>query len=379
MASINIKRALEKLIVKELKPNRVLLLLGARRVGKTYLINNIIKRYKKTSILLNGEDMDIHQLLANRSAAHYRNVIGRKKLLVIDEAQSVPNIGKVLKLMVDELKGLKIMVTGSSAFDLLNLSGEPLTGRLRTLYLYPVAQMELTAQQDLLVTKQQLEERLVFGSYPEIFRLDDLEEKMWYLIELMRAYLLRDILAIEGVRMTFRMLDLLRLLAYQVGNEVSYEELGKQLGMSKNTVFKYMDLLSKVFIIFKLEGYSKNLRKEISKSSKWYFYDNGIRNALINNFNLLALRDDVGNLWENYLISERLKRNHYKQILSRYYFWRTYDLQEIDIIEESSGQLNAWEIKWGAKRARVPIAFGKAYPKTPFGVINRENYLNWIG
>jgi len=300
-------------------------------------------------------------------------------MLVIDEAQNIPEIGKILKLIVDHVDGIKIIATGSSMFDLSNKLGEPLVGRKTTLFMFPLAQMEFSDYENSFATHSKLEERLIFGSYPELENFSTWELKKKYLKELISSFLLKDILAFEGLRNADKIFDLLRLIAFQIGREVSLQELGRQLGMSKNTVEKYLDLLSKVFVIFRIKGYSKNLRKEITKYDRWYFYDNGIRNAIINNFNRIELRPDIGDLWENYLAYERIKYQNYKHIDCRNFFWRTYDQQEIDWVEESPNQLAGYEFKWNPKKTnKVPPAWKKAYPNASYQIINKSNYLEWI-
>ncbi|MES2446909.1 MAG: DUF4143 domain-containing protein [Bacteroidota bacterium] len=373
---IVIKRHLEAVLRNNIGKNKVLLIFGTRRVGKTWLIEDLLNNDNRAKLLLNGEDQDVQALLANRSKANYARVLGDTTLLAIDEAQAIPEIGKVLKLMIDSFKQLTIIASGSSAFDLSNQTGEPLTGRSLTYNLFPIAQLELN--ENLLQTKQNLEERLIFGSYPEVFKIPTLKEKTIYLNELVRSYLLKDVLIYEQVQNAAKLLELLKLIAFQVGSEVSTDELSKTLSISKNTIVRYMDLLSKVFIIYKVGGYSSNLRKEVTKSSKWYFYDNGIRNALINDFRLLALRNDHGLLWENYCLAERIKRNHYLQNNAQYYFWRTYDQQEIDLVEETNGNLLAIDFKYGKGKKKVPTFFAKNYPNIPFDIINTENYLDFI-
>lgn len=366
-------------LTRSLKPQKVTLLLGARRVGKSVLIEKYLSKYKRPYLFLNGEDEDAQQLLAQKTIANYRRVLDGTDLLVIDEAQNIPEIGKKLKLMIDNIKGLKILVTGSSAFDILNISGEPLTGRNNIVYLYPLWQKELN--ENALQTKQNLEERLIYGSYPELWSLPDLISRKQYLLNLVNSYLLKDILIIDGIRNPSIISGLLKLIAYQIGKEVSYNELGNALGISKNTVEKYLNLLTKVFVLIKVTAYSNNLRKEIVKSQRWYFTDNGIRNALIGDFNPLALRrdDEKGQLWENYLFMERLKKNDYTEQNIEYHFWRTYDQQEIDLIEINNKAISAFEFKYSSKKTpKVPVAFAKAYPKAKFKVINEKNYLDWI-
>jgi hypothetical protein len=365
--------------MKKLVANKVLVLLGARRIGKTVFIGQVLEKLDEPYLLLNGEDVTTADVLKKRSVENYRRLLGNKKVLVIDEAQKIPEIGQILKLVVDEIKGIKIIVTGSSTFDLNDKLGEPLTGRKITFNMYPLAQIEFSKTENLIQTKDNLEERLVFGSYPELIHHKTKEEKTEYLKEIVNSYLLKDILTFENIRNSSKLLDLLRLLAFQVGKEVSYHELGTQLSMSKNTVERYMDLLSKVFIIYKLQGFSRNLRKEITKSSKWYFYDNGIRNTLIANHNPLNLRDDIGELWESYLLSERIKYQSYTGMLVNNYFWRTYQQQEIDWIEDRGGKLHAYEVKWNPdKKIKPPSAWFETYPKASFEGVNQDNYLDWV-
>ena len=374
------KRAVFDNFNKKVLPNKVLILLGARRVGKTELIKNYLKTVPvETYLQLNGEDINDANLLQERSVANYKRLLANIDLLVIDEAQTIPEIGLILKLIVDSIEGIKIIATGSSVFDLNNTLGEPLVGRKNTMYLFPLAQMEFSIQENYKQTTENLEERLLFGGYPELVHYEDWEEKKEYLYEIINSYLLKDILVFEGIKQADKIYNLLRLIAYQVGKEVSLQELGNQLQMSKNTVDTYLDLLSKVFIVFKVEGFSRNLRKEIVKSSRWYFYDNGIRNGLINNFNRLENRTDVGDLWENYLAVERIKKQNYQKITTNNYFWRTYDQQELDWLEDQGNELAGFEFKWNEnKKSKIPTAFGKAYPDATFEVINKQNYLDFI-
>jgi predicted AAA+ superfamily ATPase len=374
------KRAVFDNFSKKVLPNKVLILLGARRVGKTELIKNYLENIPKKDYLhLNGEDIDDASLLKVRSVANYKRLLANTKLLVIDEAQTIPEIGLILKLIVDSIDGIKVIATGSSVFDLSNKLGEPLVGRKNTIYLFPLAQIEFSEHENYKETTSKLQERLLFGSYPELEKYTDWTEKISYIKEIINAYLLKDILIFEGIKQADKILDLLKLIAFQVGKEVSLQELARQLGISKNTVESYLDLLSKVFVIYKVTGFSRNLRKEITKSNRWYFYDNGIRNGIINNFTLLENRTDVGELWENYLACERIKKQNYRNSNVTNYFWRTYDQQELDWLEEQNGNLNGFEFKWNEKRkSKIPTAFAKAYPDASFEVINRENYLDFI-
>ncbi|WP_428655466.1 ATP-binding protein [Runella sp.] len=375
---MEIIRLLEKTLLNRLVPNKVQLIFGTRRVGKTFLLNRIVSKTSYKNLVLQGEDIDVQQVLGQRSIANYQRLLGDTELLVIDEAQAIPEVGKVLKLIVDNFEGIRVIVTGSSAFDLANLSGEPLTGRASFHELYPIAQQELLPFENALQTIQNVEDRLLFGSYPELWNLPLGAAKAEYLKDMVNSYLLKDIMAYEGIRNSSKIRDLLRLIAFQLGKEVSMDELGKQLQMSKNTVEKYLDLCTKVFILKKVEAFSRNLRKEITKSARWYFWDVGVRNALINDFRPLVIRTDVGELWENYLISERLKVLKYTSSLSETFFWRTYDQQEIDWIEIKDGRIDAYEFKWQKKQAKIPKAFAEAYPEASFTVIHRENYLSFV-
>ncbi|MDD2387697.1 MAG: ATP-binding protein [Bacteroidales bacterium] len=358
----------------------MLVLLGARRTGKTFFIKELIENYiTEPYILLNGEDMAVAEIFKIRTVENFKALVGSKKLLIIDEAQKLPEIGRALKLMIDTIEGLKIIAIGSSVFDLSNKLGEPLTGRKWDYYMYPFSQSEYSLTENLIETKSRLEQRLIFGSYPELLQYKSSNEKASYLNELINSYLFRDILEYDGIRNSDKILHILTLIAFQIGKEVSLEEIGRKVGISRNTVEKYLDLLSKVFVIFKLRGFSRNLRNEITKTSRWFFYDNGIRNALISNFNSLTLRNDIGELWENYLISERIKYQYNNNIFVNNYFWRTYQQQEIDLIEEKDGKLYAYEIKWNLhKKVKIPKSWKNAYPDSEFTVINRDNYLEWI-
>ncbi|WP_276980304.1 ATP-binding protein [Flavobacterium filum] len=373
------KRAVLADFQSKLKPNKVLILLGARRVGKTQLIKKYLENADEKVLQLNGEDVNDARLLEERSLANYSKLLQNISLLVIDEAQNITDIGLILKFIVDTIDGIKVIATGSSMFDLANKLGEPLVGRKSTLYLFPLAQLEFLQFENYKQTTENLETRLLYGGYPELTHYESWDEKKDYLKEIVNAYLLKDILIFEGIKNADKIYDLLRLIAFQIGKEVSLQELGNQLQMSKNTVERYLDLLSKVFILFKVEGFSRNLRKEITKSSRWYFYDNGIRNAIINNFTSLNNRTDVGDLWENYLASERMKKQAYQKMSKHNYFWRTYDQQELDWLETEAETINAFEFKWSEnKKSKIPIAFAKAYPEATFEVINKQNYLEFI-
>lgn len=381
MRENHITRALLDEFRRRVKPGKVLTLLGARRVGKTELITRYLaERDHNDYLLLNGEDQLTVNEFEERSVTNFQRIIGRRKLLVIDEAQKIPDIGVKLKRIVDHIQGVAVIAVGSSLFDLSNKLGEPLVGRGTNLHLYPLAQMEFASKEDYLTTKAKLDERLIFGGYPELIEYATWQEKERYLRELVNAYLLRDLLEYEGIKKAEKIMDLLRLVAFQIGKEVNIDELANNLkGISRNTVESYLDLLSKVFILYNVRGFSRNLRKEVTKMSRWYFYDNGIRNAIINNFNRLDQRSDTGDLWENYLMAERMKHLDYTHWFINRYFWRTYDQQEIDLVEEEAGQLRGYEFKFNPKRkAKVPGGWKRAYPDGRFDVIHTDNYLEFI-
>lgn len=371
-------RTLTKNIVAKLQPNKVVLIFGARRVGKTMLVKSILAEMKEPVLVLNGEDINVHDKLSVRTIENYKQIFGSYKFLYIDEAQKIPEIGQKLKLMIDEIEGLKIIVSGSSSFDINKNTGEPLTGRKYTFNLYAFSEAEFNQIENNISKIDKIRERLVFGNYPELIHIPDKVDKIDYLNEMISSYLLKDILVYENIKNSQKIFNLLRLIAFQIGGEVSMQELGNQLGISKNTVAKYLDLLSKVFILHKVEGFSRNLRKEITKNSRWYFLDNGIRNAVIANFNPIASRNDIGQLWENYMISERIKYQNSNRISSNNYFWRTYEQQEIDWVEEREGKLFGYEFKWKDKKVKIPSQWKIAYPEATFEVINSNNFLNWL-
>ena len=375
---IYLVRELSNLILNKLQPNKVVILYGAGRVGKTMLVKEILANVNEPILRLNGDDINVHDKLSIRSIENYKQILGTYKLLYIDEAQKIPEIGLKLKLMIDEIEGLRIIISGSSSFDIHKNDGEPLTGRKYTFTLYTLSENEYTQIENNINKMDKIRERLVFGNYPELLHLPDRQDKVDYLNEMISSYLLKDILVYEHIKNSQKIFNLLRLIAFQIGGEVSLQELGIQLGISKNTVEKYLDLLSKVFILHKVEGFSRNLRKEITKNSRWYFLDNGIRNAVIANFNPLHARNDIGALWENYMISERLKYQEYKRISSNNYFWRTYEQQEIDWVEERDGSLFGYEFKWKEEKVKIPTQWKSAYPDASFELININNFSEWL-
>ena len=373
-----IARTLQAKIEERLAPGKAVLIYGARRVGKTILLKEIFNKIEGKKMLLIGEDMDVQNMLQNRSVHHYRQLFEGMNLLAIDEAQSIPEIGSVIKLIIDEIPHIQVIATGSSSFDLLNKIGEPLVGRASQFLLTPFSIREIAQKQNGMELRQNLENRIVYGSYPEVVGMTSNTIKEEYLRDIVNAYLLKDILAIYGLRNTAKMNRLLQLVAFQIGSEVSYEELGKQLGMHRETVEKYLDLLSKVFVVYKLGAFSRNMRKEVSKAGKWYFYDNGIRNAIIGDFKDANSRMDMGKLWENFFITEKLKDNQNHLLHCQFHFWRTYDQQEIDLIEEKNEVINAYEMKWGKKLPKAPAGFMKTYTGADFNVVNPDNYLEFL-
>ncbi|MBS3905119.1 MAG: ATP-binding protein [Simkania sp.] len=358
-------------------PGKVVIIFGPRRVGKTTLLKKYLEN-ETNYLFVTGEDVFVRDFLSSSSIDKLKDFIGNKTLLVVDEAQYIPDIGVNLKLIVDHLPYVRVIATGSSTFDLAKQIGEPLTGRKYVLRMYPIAQLELSHLENPAQTQAHLENRLIYGSYPEVIIFGSDAQRQEYLHELISAYLLKDILAFEGVQKSKKLIDLLILLAFQIGKEVSHSELGTQLSMNKTTVEKYLDLLEQVFVLVNIRGFSRNLRKEVTKTSRYYFCDNGIRNGLINNFNLCHRRDDVGALWENYLVMERLKKQHYLKLLTRNFFWRTYDQKELDWVEEREGRLSGYEFKWGDSSANAPKLWLETYPESSFECINTVNYLKFI-
>jgi len=364
---------------KLITPGKVAVIYGARRVGKTTLVQKFLEAQDAERVLfVNGDDIVVRQYLESQSISKLQDFVGDHSLLVVDEAQHIQKIGLNLKIIVDHMPHVKIIATGSSSFDLAKDVGEPPTGRKFVLPLFPLAQMEISRIEKRHETEANLESRLIYGSYPEVVTTRDNAKREDYLREIISSYLLKDILQLEGIRYADKLVRLLQLLAFQLGSEVSITELGRQLGMSKNTVERYVDLLEKVFVIYRRIGFSRNLRKEITKNPRFYFFDNGIRNALIGNFNPLAIRNDLGELWENYIVTERYKRQEYVRQTTNAYFWRTYDKKEIDLVEEGKGELWGYEIKWKNAPVKIPRDWSTGYPTAGFSVIHRENYLEFI-
>ncbi len=363
-----------------LKDNRALIIYGPRRVGKTTLLQNFLSKTSLKYKLDSGDNIRIQDLLGSQDFPRILEYAQGYELIVLDEAQFIPNIGMGIKILVDQVHGLKVIATGSSSFDLANQVGEPLTGRKTTLTLYPVAQLELETQHNRYEFKQKLEEYLIFGSYPEVLTAKTREEKIQILEELVNSYIFKDIFALQQVKGSKVLLDLLKLLAFQVGNEVSLNELATNLSIDVKTVGRYLDLLEKAFIIMRFTAFSRNLRSEVVSTSKYFFFDNGIRNAVISQFNALDLRNDIGGLWENFLMMERMKKRSYKNIHGYSYFWRTYGQKEIDLIEEREGKIFPYEFKWSSKSKILSLKeWITAYPKAEkLLIVTPDNYLDFI-
>ena len=356
---------------------KVVVLMGARQTGKTSLVKKLLADFDGNAVFLNADRVEVRRKLTDPSLAVLREVAGGKKLLVIDEAQRIRNIGLTLKIFADELPEIQVIATGSSSFDLANEIKEPLTGRKWEYTLFPIAWRELVAATSTLEAREQLESRLIYGMYPEVINQQGQEREV--LLSLSGSYLYKDIFEFRGVRKPELLEKLLQALALQLGSEVSYNELSQLLGIDKNTVSSYLELLEKSFIVFRLMPLSRNLRNEISSNRKVYFYDNGIRNAVLENFSPLTLRQDTGALWENFLISERWKFNNYSQHHGKRYFWRTKTQQEIDYVEESNGVFRAWEFKWGQHaRYRFPKSFIESYGPATTEIVTPSNFEDFF-
>lgn len=373
-----IKRKLQEVIENKLFKGKAVILIGARQVGKSTLFRYIAEGQHQQVLLLNCDEPEVKEMLSGINTPELKMLIGANHIVMIDEAQRVPEVGLTLKRITDNFPEVQLLVTGSSSFELQNNLNEPLTGRKYEYYLYPISTAELNDSRGLLAVKQMLEARLIFGSYPDVVNHTDEAKEL--LMNIAGSYLYKDLLSIDQIRRPVLLDKLLVALALQIGSEVSYNELAQTIGTDNKTVEKYIDLLEKCFVVFRLNAFNRNLRTELKKSKKIYFYDNGIRNAIIQNFAPLSLRQDVGALWENFFISERIKANHYAGRYSRNYFWRTTQQQEIDYIEESDGNFTAFEMKWNPNKRQTnfPSAFLNTYPVKETVVITPENYLDWL-
>jgi len=370
-----INRILQKTVEKELFKGKLIVIYGARQVGKTTLVKQILEKYKGN--YFNCETLSTQDALSKPEPRLIKDFLGDARVIVLDEAQKINDIGTILKILIDAYPEMQIIATGSSSFDLANKINEPLTGRARIFTLYPFSLGEIKGDKGLIEVEPIIEKSMIFGLYPEIF-LSDREKAVNDLEGLVSSYLFKDVLSFEKIKKSGIVVKLLQLLALQIGNEVSYTELSKKLGVSRPTIETYIDILEQCFIIFKINSFSRNLRSELSKSIKIYFYDLGIRNALIRNFNPLDIRGDVGALWENFCIAERMKYNHYNNNYVNRFFWRTYTQKEIDYIEEKEGKLLTYEFKWNKNKAKIPFQFLETYKNSEFKVVTKDNYFEFL-
>jgi predicted AAA+ superfamily ATPase len=356
---------------------KVIILIGPRQVGKTTLIKHIANQSGLDHLFLDADDAVVRQLISQPDTTKLKQIVGNYKLVVIDEAQRISDIGLVAKIMIDQFKDVQLILSGSSSFELTQQLNEPLTGRKFTFHLWPISWNEFEKHVGYVKSEQWLETRLIYGFYPDVIIQDELKERI--MKELADSYLFKDVLIYGKIRKPELLNQLLQALAYQCGQEVNYKELSDLIKIDAKTVSQYIELLEKSFVIFKLTSFSRNLRNEIKTSKKLYFYDNGIRNALIGNFDPLNARNDVGQLWENFLVSERLKLNDYNQSNSKMYFWRTKQQQEIDLIEVDRNHIKAFEFKWNPlKKVQIPKTFTNEYG-TETSIVNRENFRAFLG
>lgn len=378
MGIIMITRKLQSLIESRMFKGKAIVVIGARQVGKSTLFDMILEKSNKPTIKLNCDEPEVREMLSAINTQELKLLIANNKIVVIDEAQRVQGIGMTLKRITDNFPDVQLLVTGSSSFELQNKLNEPLTGRKFEYHLYPISTSEIMDANGLLSVKQTLESRLIFGSYPDIISHTDNAKEL--LSNLSGSYLYKDLLNLDGIRRPALLGKLLTALALQVASEVSYNELAQTVGTDNKTVEKYIDLLEKCYVIFRLNGFSRNLRTELKKSKKVYFYDNGIRNAILQNFAPLSLRQDMGALWENFIISERIKANQYSGRYVNNYFWRTTQQQEIDYIEECDGRFTLFEMKWNPKKANTqfPKTFLAEYDVKDAAVITPDNWIKWV-
>lgn len=377
---MKVARFIENGIIKSIRnSDKIIIIYGARQVGKTTLVKSIISKLKLKTLEINADEEKYLDILSSRDYERMKSLINGFELLFIDEAQRIPNIGINLKILYDHNPKIKIVATGSSSFELADKISEPLTGRCRLYNLYPLSFLELKKKNSEFELKRKTDECLIFGSYPEILTAISLSEKEKLLKDIERTYLYKDSLSLASVKYPLKLKDLLKLLSFQIGNEVSLTELAQRLALSRDAVENYLDLLEKSFIVFRLRGFSRNLRKEIRKMDKIYFYDLGVRNAVVDNFKPVKDRNDLGSLWENFIIAERLKYREYKNLSFSPYFWRTHTGAEIDLIEEGQGKIYGYEIKYSHKKAKKPLSFLNTYENSSFQTINQENFLRFIG
>ena len=372
------KRSYEPLS-EYLQAGKALLVYGPRRVGKTTLLQNFLKSTHLKYKLDSGDNIRTQQLLGSQDFSQILAYVEGYELLVIDEAQNIPNIGMAVKIIVDQRPDIRVILTGSSSFELAGQVGEPLTGRKQTLTLYSLSHSELLSSYNRFELNEKLEDFLVYGSYPEVIQASTYKQKVEAITEISNSYLVKDILAFDRVKNSKVLLDLLKLLAFQVGSEVSLSEVGTKIGVDYKTVQRYLDLLEKAFVVIRLGGFSRNLRNEVTNKAKYYFLDNGIRNSLIAQFNGISQRNDIGQLWENFIFIERLKHRTYQSIYANMYFWRTYQQQEIDLVEDRDGKLHGYEIKWSlSKTPKAPHQWAETYSNSSYTIVTPDNYQNFI-
>jgi predicted AAA+ superfamily ATPase len=372
---MNIKRILKTTLIEQFNSGKAIVLIGPRQVGKSTLIREILKQQEY--LFLDGDDFKVQQQLIEPNTNYLKRLIGDKKIVFIDEAQRIKNIGITSKIIIDQFKEVQLILSGSSAFELNNEINEPLTGRKWEYNLYPISFQELEQTIGFSEVSKQLEQRIIYGMYPDALNYIGKEKEV--LENLINSYLYKDILMLSGIKKADVLQKLTQALALQIGNEVSYNELSQLIGVNKETISSYIDLLEKAYVLFRVNPFSRNLRNEIKTNRKIYFYDTGLRNALISNFNQLELRQDKGALWENFLISERLKHLKYHKLYTKTYFWRTAQQQEIDWIEEIDGKITAYEFKWKSKKkVKFPQKFIEAY-QAKVKVIDTDNYYEFIG
>jgi len=360
------------------KQGKALVISGPRRIGKTTLVKQYLNKSKLRYRFETGDDFRTRQIFESQDLQLIRDYVGGIDILAIDEAQRIREVGYGIKLIIDHIPELRVILTGSASFALAGQVGEPLTGRKLTLNMFPISVLELSGIYSQFDIQQKLNDMLIYGTYPEILITENKSEKIEILKEITGSYLLKDILEMDKIKSHKTVVNLLKMLALQVGNEVSFSEIGRQLQIDNKTVARYVDLFEKSFIIYSLSAFSRNLRNELSGKNKYYFYDNGIRNALISNFNSFDMRNDTGGLWENFMVLERIKRNAYKGYSPNLYFWRTYDQKEIDMIEERDGGLFGYEFKFGSKMPKPPKLWTETYNEASYTVYNTDNYLNFI-
>lgn len=375
-----IKRDLWRVLKQKFGKGKVLVLIGPRQVGKTTLLKTLLSEAGAGNSVQywNCDEIAVREMLSQKSAAQFKLLVGKSKFIVIDEAQRVQDIGITLKILHDNFPDVQFAVTGSSSLDLSNTINEPLTGRKFEYNLFPFSTNELVAHTSVLEEKQLMENRLVFGFYPDVVNNPGDEKDI--LSNIVSSYLYKDVFEFQDIRKPAIIEKLVQALALQIGSEVSFNELGNFLGIDSLTVQRYVDLLEKAYIIFHLHSYSRNVRNELKKSIKIYFYDNGVRNAVISNFSPCELRSDIGMIWENFMIAERVKKNAFHNRKAKYYFWRTTQKQEIDFIEEIEGSFSAFEFKYNPKKSNVkcPLTFSKNYPDIPFAVVTNDNYFDFL-